>query len=313
MPVSIHSIEEVLYPAIEPHWQGSIAVGEGHALWVEDCGPRDGVPIVFLHGGPGSGCSPQHRRLFDPQRHRTILFDQRGAGRSRPLGGVDANTTTALIADIERLRQHFGVSRWLVVGGSWGCLLGLAYAQQHPDRVTGLVLRGIFLGSDAEVTAFLGDAGDDANAARRRLQTLAGEGDVLSTFTNAILGTSPADEFVLAWLNYERALMGEGPLTEAVSDTRRAAVRIQMHYLRHRFFAGERHLIDGLDRVRHLPAVLVQGAEDRVCPPVTAARLHAAWPGSYLAWIDGAGHNGLAAPIAQAVIQAVNRLTASDG
>lgn len=288
-----------LYPECEPRAVHRLAVGEGHTLYVEECGPADGLPVVFLHGGPGSGCSPAQRRLFDPARFRAILIDQRGCGRSTPAGGLEANTTAHLVADLERVRETLGISRWFVFGGSWGSLLGLAYAQAHPRRVMGMVLRGIFLGSREEV-------GDYA----RRVPLAAGMAlgdDALAPWVESILGGSPVAA-VRAWLDYERSLMGEPPLAADPEPGQLAKMRIQMHYLGNDCFVVPGALLAGMERLSGIPAAIVQGLEDPVCPPATARRLADAWPHADWIPVAGGGHGALSPPIAAACIGALERM-----
>lgn len=301
--------DDALCPPHEPHWSGWLDVGDGHRLWVEDCGRRDGVPVVFLHGGPGSGCNAAQRRLFDPEIFRAILIDQRGAGRSLPLGELRQNTTQTLIADLERVRGHFGWPQWLVYGGSWGSLLALAYAQTHPDAISGLVLRGIFLGSAAELNAYARQAARAYPAAWAAAG--APDGVPFDAFAASILDRGDAETAQQqAWLNHERALMGEPPLTAAPTPAQIAKVRIQMHYLRAGCFVEPGQLLDGVPSIRHVPAVIIQGLADPVCPPATAQQLHMRWPEA--AWIElpGAGHGGLEPAIAAATRIALKRLAA---
>ncbi len=269
-----------------------LPVGDGHTLYVEESGPPDGIPVVFLHGGPGSGCRPGQGDLFDATRYRRVLFDQRGAGRSMPLGSLAANTTAHLVADIERIRSALGIERWLVCGGSWGSLLALAYAQQHPRRVTGLVLRGIFLGSQQEVARYL--AGADVPA---------------DCFARLLSGDAAARQAAArAWLDHERRLMGEPPLADAPNAHQLAKACIQAHYLTHACFSDEQALLGDCDRLRHLPGAIVQGSHDPVCPPQAAEELHRAWPQAEWVLVAGGGHGGLAPDMAAAFVAALDRV-----
>ncbi len=299
-----------LFPESEPWAVHHLAVGDGHTLHVEECAAVDGLPVVFLHGGPGSGCSPAQRRLFDPARYRVILFDQRGCGRSTPLGATEANTTAHLVADLERLRQYLGIPAWIVFGGSWGSTLGLAYAQTFPERVLGLVLRGIFLGSSDEIRAYVeGRSGGSAGSWQSFANTVpAGESaDLLAACARRILAADPtiAVPAVRAWLNYERALMGEAPLNEVPDGARMAKARIQMHYLTQACFLPSDALLAGIDRIRHIPAAIVHGTADPVCPLSTAQELHRRWPEAHWLAVAGAGHAGLSPPIAEACSKAL--------
>ena len=299
-----------LFPESEPWAVHHLAVGDGHTLYVEECAAVDGLPVVFLHGGPGSGCSPAQHRLFDPARFRAILFDQRGCGRSTPLGADHANTTAHLVADLERLREYLGIPAWIVFGGSWGSTLGLAYAQTFPERVLGLVLRGIFLGSNDEIRAYVeGRSGGPADSWQSFADAIpaAESADLLAACARRILDGDPAiaAPAVSAWLNYERALMGEAPLNEVPDGARMAKARIQMHYLTQACFLPPDALLAGIDRIRHIPAAIVHGTADPVCPLSTAQELHRIWPEARWLAVAGAGHAGLSPPIAEVCIQAL--------
>lgn len=303
-------MRDPLFPPCKPYAARQIAVGDGHLLYVEECGLAHGQPVLFLHGGPGSGCSAAQRQLFDPERYRVIFVDQRGCGRSHPLGRIEDNTTVHLVADLEYLREALGIPAWIVFGGSWGSLLALAYAQIYPESVQGLVLRGIFLGSPEEIRAYVSGrngvpaaiwlAFADAVPDRER-------GDLLAAYARRILSAEPAIACAAAraWLDYERALMGEAPMADAPDAAQLAKARIQMHYLTQRCFLNQPELIAGVDRLRHIPSVIVQGLADPICPPRTAEKLHQAWPEATWLAIKGAGHGGLSPPIARACIKAL--------
>lgn len=290
-----------LYPAIEPYAAGVLDVGDGHVLYYERCGTPGAKPAVFLHGGPGGGISAQHRRLFDPARYDLLLFDQRGCGRSTPHASLEANTTWHLVADIERLRNLAGVERWLVLGGSWGSTLALTYAQTHPDRVSELVLRGVFTVSrreldwyyqhgaseifpdlwEAFVAQIPAEERHDLRAAyRRRL-----------TGSDLVLQTQAA----LAWAIWEGGTLTLMP----DEDTRKgfaephfalAFARIENHFFVHGGWLEDGQLIRNASRLRGIPGTIVQGRYDMVCPPRTAWELHRAWPQANLRMIEGAGH-----------------------
>lgn len=299
-----------MFPEVQPRCARRIAVGDGHYLYVEELGPPDGLPILFLHGGPGRGCSPAQRRLFDPARYRAILVDQRGAGRSLPLGTLRDNTTADLVADLDVVREALGIPAWIIFGGSWGSLLALAYAQIYPEQVLGLVLRGIFLGSEAEIAAYVRGENPGAHQAWQgfaaHFRQFAGE-DLLSVCAEKILGNdrSAAAQASRAWLDYARALCEELPLAGAPDDRESAEARIQMHFLRHNCFLMPGQLLAGVERIRHLPAAIVQGLADPVCPPQTADALHRAWPEATWFPVAHAGHGGLSPPIARASIKAL--------
>jgi proline iminopeptidase len=287
-----------------------MSVGEGHVLYVEECAAIDGLPVLFLHGGPGSGCSPTQRRLFDPERFHAVLFDQRGCGRSRPLGCIEANTTAHLVADLEYLRDALGIPAWILFGGSWGSLLALAYAQIFPERVLGLVLRGVFLGSREEIYAYVQGKGGAAPEAWKTFarQIPAGEqGDLLTAYARRILHDDPeiALPAARAWLDYERALMGELPVAQLPDAIQMAKARVQMHYLTHDCFLAPGQLLAGVERLRHIPAAIVQGLADPVCPPHVAESLHRAWPEATWVPVPDAGHGGLSPAVARACINAL--------
>lgn len=304
-------MSDPLFPEAAPFRTHRLETGDGHVLYVEECGRPDGVPVVFLHGGPGSGCSPAHRRFFDPSRFRAVLFDQRGCGRSTPLAGLQCNTTAHLAADIECIRDALGIERWIVFGGSWGSLLALAYATRYPTRIMGLVLRGIFLGSDDELRRFA--QGTDGAAPLAWQAFAAGmpeaeRHDLLRAYTSRLLA-SDADA-ARRWLDYERALMGEPPLAEAPNARQLAKTAIQAHYLSQRCFSDPEDLLARCADLRHLRAVIVQGSRDTVCPPRTAERLHRALSQATWLAVENGGHNALAADMATACIAALNTVAA---
>jgi proline iminopeptidase len=303
-------LHDPLFPDSLPRFARQMSVGEGHVLYVEECAAINGLPVLFLHGGPGSGCSPTQRRLFDPSRFHAVLFDQRGCGRSRPLGSIKDNTTAHLVADLEYLRDALGIPAWIVFGGSWGSLLGLAYAQLFPERVLGLVLRGVFLGSRDEINAYVQgshgvvpEAWDTFSGSIPRTE----RSDLLAAYARRILGEDSeiARLAARAWLDYERALMGEMPLVQMPDAVQMAKARLQMHYLTHDCFLAPGQLLAGVERLRHIPAAIVQGLADPVCPPHVAESLHRAWPEATWVPVPDAGHGGLSPPVARACINAL--------
>lgn len=277
-------------------------VGDGHWLYVEEFGKKGGVPTLFVHGGPGSGSQHVHRALFDPERHHAILFDQRGAGRSHPYLSRDANTTAHQIADIERIREFHGFERWLVTGGSWGATLALAYAQAYPQRVTALVLRAIFLGTQSEVEwAFC----EGPKRFRPELYEAfvsalpAGErDDPLNAYLDRLNDPDPKVHAPAAniWNTYERALSVLETDTIVLPDLSTMPGRVpptalmEAHYIRNRFFLTEDQLILDADKLSGIPGVIVQGRYDLLCPPAAAHALHRRWKKSRLHVIDTAGH-----------------------
>jgi proline iminopeptidase len=314
-----------MYPPLQCHAQGWLEVGEGHEIYWEVCGNPVGVPALFVHGGPGAGCGADDRRWFDPRHYRIVLLDQRGAGRSRPQGELGANTTDHLLRDMEALRTHLAIGRWLLFGGSWGATLSLAYAQRHPERVAGLVLRGVFTATRAERRwLYSGQGAALAHPhAWRRLTAGIPEcqaGDPLDTLAAGLHCADVAAQQAAAgaWLQWEQDLMdleasepppgvrdpARQPAREGVSTV--AAARIGVHFAQHAFFLGEGELLRGAARLRGLRGLIVQGGRDLVTPPAAAQALHAAWPGSRLVQIDEAGHASTHPSIAQHLIAATD-------
>jgi len=305
------------HPEIEPYETGRLRLAGPHVMYWETSGNPKGQPALFLHGGPGAGASPTHRRYFDPARYRIVVFDQRGAGRSSPLGELAENDTPTLVADIERLRRHLGIERWLVFGGSWGSTLALAYAEAHPERVTALVLRGIFLGTKPEVDWFVDDLRMVFPENWRTFAEFIPEaerGDLLAAYHRRLVDPDPAVHLPAArtWSLYEGSCSTLLPDPAAVQrfgdDTVALGIaRIEAHYFVNRCFLGPDQLIAGLDAIRRIPAVIVQGRYDMVCPIVTADRLHRAWPEAEYRVVPDAGHSASEPGIRSALIDATNR------
>jgi proline iminopeptidase len=281
--------------------------------WSEAGNPA-GLPVVFLHGGPGAGALPIYRRFFDPDTWRIVLFDQRGAGRSTPHAGLEANTTRHLVADMERLRSLLGIDRWLVFGGSWGSTLALAYGAAHPERCLGFVLRGVFLGSAAEIDWFLHGMGRFFPEAHRAFVgpiPATERGDLLGAYYRRLTDHDPAVHLPVAriWSRYESACSTLRPTgrTSAAASSDRAALsiaRIEAHYFMNRLFLEPDELIDGVERLRSIPAVIVQGRYDMVCPPETADRLARAWPEAEYIMVPDAGHSAMEPGIRQQLVRA---------
>lgn len=281
---------------------GWLDVGAGHRIAWSRHGTPDGMPAVVLHGGPGSGSSTRHLEFFDLARWQVVLFDQRGCGRSTPLGGIAHNTTTDVVGDIEALRQHLGIARWLVVGGSWGATLALTYALRHGQHCLGLLLRGTFLGQQADIDWFV----DGARAVRPAAYAAFAEGQaphaLIERYAEAFRSgdAAKAHRALVRWLRWEAALEApiepppDGPDVPAPgtpeADRLLARGRIQTHYLRQRCFLKDSELIEGARGLGHLPGVLLHGTHDLVCRPANAEAVHAAWPGSVLHWVPGVGH-----------------------
>lgn len=301
-----------------------LEVGDGHSLYLEQSGPPDGRPAVFLHGGPGSGCQAAHRQLFDPGRDRVVLFDQRGAGKSTPRGRLEANTTPHLVADLERIREALNIERWLVVGGSWGSLLGIAYALAHPERVTGLVLRGLFLGSAAEVEwAFVtGPQTLRPELWRAFLAPLpeSERDDPLAAYGRRLRGQDRVARRGAAriWHAYEQALSQLQPASTALPGSFEEAARqgsfeplspaFEWHYMCNGFFLGGESLLERAAALGELPGIVVQGRYDLICPPLTARALAARWPACRLRMVEAAGHALTETELQRAVGDAIGAL-----
>ena len=308
----------ILHPPLEPYRRGRLAVDPLHTLpWEESGNPR-GIPVVFLHGGPGGGTSPRHRQFFDPAFYRIVLFDQRGAGHSSPLGELRNNTTPHLVADIESLREHLGIERWVVFGGSWGSTLALAYGETHPGRCLGFVLRGIFLGRQSELDWFMHGMGQFFPDVRKRfVEALpaAERGDLLASYYRRLTDPDPSIYLPAAhaWSTYEGACSSLLPNTEIIAHfdddgTALALSRIEAHYFVNRIFLDEAALLENIDAIRGLPCIIVQGRYDVVCPPISAYDLHAAWPEAELNIVSDAGHSAWEPGITRELVAATERM-----
>lgn len=294
------SAVQYLYPSIEPFDRRMMDVGDGHEIYVEQSGNRDGVPVVVLHGGPGGGCSPAMRRYFDPKSYRIILFDQRGCGRSKPHASVEDNTTWHLVADIERIRGALGIEDWIVFGGSWGATLALVYAQSHAERVRHLVLRGVFTMTRAELDWFYGGgAGKFWPETWARFQELIPEDerdDMIGAYHRRLFSGNRGDEVrhAKAWSAWENALatvQSNGHGGDSPADYARAFARLENHYFMNAGFLGQDgYIYDNMDKIAHIPGVIVQGRYDMICPPDAAFRLSGLWPRADLRIIPVAGH-----------------------
>jgi proline iminopeptidase len=307
-------LNTTLFPPIAPLRHGMLAVDDLHTIYWEEVGNPNGIPVLFLHGGPGAGLSPAHRRFFDPLHYRVILFDQRGAGKSAPLGECRNNTTPLLIEDIERLRTMFGIEQWLVFGGSWGSTLALAYGQAHPERCLGFVLRGIFLCTQREIDFFLNgaewfhpDVYDEFIAGIPPQE----RGDLLGAYHRRIMSNDPEVYWpaVRAWSRFEgrRVFLLPQP-EEPPSDSLDLGVgRLESHYMANLGFFTDNQLLANVARIAHLPVVIVQGRYDVICPPVSAWRLHQAWAGSVMKMIPDAGHGAMETGITRALVTATEQ------
>ncbi|WP_266181084.1 prolyl aminopeptidase [Dyella humicola] len=315
MPQALRS----LYPEIEPYDSGMLKVSDLHTLYYEQSGNPNGKPVVFLHGGPGGGTNPKCRRFFDPAVYRIVLFDQRGCGKSTPHAELTDNTTWHLVNDIERVRTHLGIDRWQVFGGSWGSTLALAYAQTHPDRVTELVLRGIFMLRRWELEWFY-QKGCDAlypDAWESFLHAIpeAERGDLMSAYHRRLISTDPQVRVnaARAWSVWEGAtsyLWQDTSYIESSAEDEFALAfaRIECHYFVHGgFFEHDDQLLRNVDRIRKIPAVIVQGRYDVVCPMRSAWDLHRAWPEADLRIVQDAGHSAFEPGNISGLIEATDR------
>lgn len=307
-------------PLPEPTATTMLDVGDGHEIYVERIGRSDGIPAIYLHGGPGSGCQPAHRAMFDPTRFSAVLFDQRGAGRSRPWLRLEANTTQHLVADIERVRVWAGFERMIVVGGSWGSTLALAYAEAHPMRVAGIVLRAIFLGTRAEAEwAFVTGPRlfrPDLHAQFMAQLPEAERAEPLGAYYRRLLDPDPQVQVPAAWAwhYYERALSELLPAGGSIPAVLRTTGRppptavMEAHYLAQDCFLAPDQLVADAGRLAGIPGTIVQSRYDLLCPPVSAHRLHRAWPGSELQFIENAGHAMSEPGVREAMRAALERL-----
>lgn len=316
---------KTLYPEIEPFDSGMLEVSELHTIYFERCGNPDGIPVVFLHGGPGGGLIPMYRRFFDPQAYHIILFDQRGAGRSTPHAELNENTTWDLISDIETLREKFGIDKWYVFGGSWGSTLSLAYAETHPEKVRGLVLRGIFLTRPKELKWFYQHGASeifpDFWEQYRDSIPAAERDDFMSAYYKRLTSDDEKTrlEAAKAWSVWEGAtskLFPDKNLMDHFGEPQEALAlaRIECHYfMNNSFFPTENYLIENVDKIRHIPTIIVQGRYDVVCPTVSAWELHKAFPEAELRIIPDAGHSISEPGIAAALIEAMDKFKTGSG
>lgn len=312
-------MSNALYPPIEPNEQGTLPEQDGHTIYYETSGNPNGKPVLFVHGGPGGATQPMYRRFFDPAKYHIILFDQRGCGRSTPHAGLEANTTWHLVADMERLRALLGIERWMLFGGSWGSTLSLAYAQKHPQRVTELVLRGIFMLRQRELDWFyeggaariFPDAWEDFLAPIPEAE----RGQLIQAFHKRLTSDDAQVqlEAARAWSGFEGALSklipSENLKAHYTDDMQALAMaRVECHYFVNKgFLSRESQLLDEVDAIRHIPGVIVQGRYDVVCPAETAWELHKQWPEAELKIVPDAGHSATEPGIISELVAATDR------
>lgn len=314
---------QFLYPPIEPFDQRMLDVGQGHRIYLEQSGNPNGVPVIVCHGGPGGGTSPAMRRYFDPSVYRIILFDQRGCGRSRPHASCEDNTTWHLVADMELIRELLEINSWMVFGGSWGATLALVYAQTHPDRVTHLILRGVFLMTQSELAWFYGGgAGKFWPETWEKFTALVPEDehdDLIAAYHRRLFSGDREEEvrFGRAWSAWENALASvysNGVSGESPGDYARAFARLENHYFSNGgFLHMDGQILANMGRIAHIPGVIVQGRYDMICPPQSAFDIHKQWPNSDLIMVRNAGHAlsepGISAELVKTMDQLAEELT----
>ena len=305
-----------LFPEIEPFDSGRLQVDEVHSVYFEQCGNPRGKPVVFVHGGPGGGSSPVHRRFWDPAVHRIVLFDQRGCGRSSPHAELRNNTTWDLIADMERIRAHLAIDRWQLFGGSWGSTLALAYAQEYPERVTEMILRGIFLLRRREIEWYYQEGASRIfpEAWQKYLEPIPEDerGDMVGAYYRRLTSADRKERLAAAraWSMWEGSTSRLVPDPNLIARTGEASfaeafARIECHYfINCGFFDNPNQLLDNMHRLSNIPAVIVQGRYDIVCPVESAFQLHQAWPKSKLIVAPGAGHSALEPEITEQLVAA---------
>lgn len=310
---------QLLYPEIKPYARHELAVEAPHVLYADESGEPDGLPVVFLHGGPGAGCDALSRRFFDPSVYRIVTFDQRGAGRSTPHASLENNTTAHLISDMEALREFLKIDKWVLFGGSWGSTLALAYAQAHPDRVSGIILRGIFLCRDQDIRWFYQEGAShifpDYWEDYASLIPEVERGDMVSAYYRRLIGDDEicrmhAARSWSAWEGRCATLRPSAQVIDRFNDSRRAyaMARIECHYFINKAFLEPDQLLRNMPSIAHIPGILIHGRYDMVCPLDNAYALHQSWPGSELQIIRDAGHAASEAGTADALVRATQSM-----
>ena len=309
-----------LFPSVEPYQTRMLPVSDGHSLYIEECGQPDGLPVVFLHGGPGAGCESYHRRFFDPCVYRIILFDQRGCGRSTPHASLHGNTTDALVADMETIREWLGIDQWVVFGGSWGSTLGLVYAETFPERELGLVLRGIFLCRPRDIQWFYQQGASallpDHWEAFLEPVPADERGDLVNAYYRLLTGDDEVARMAAAkawslWEGLASTLLPKAAVTDHFAHPRTALslARVECHYFVNNSFMLENQILRYATRLQKIPGIIVHGRYDVVCPLEQAWALHRAWPQSCLQIIQDAGHSATEHGIVDALVAATNRFS----
>ncbi len=309
-----------LFASIGPYVSHHLQVDSLHTLYIEECGNPAGLPVVFLHGGPGAGCSPYHRRYFDPDVYRIILFDQRGCGKSTPHACLENNTSWDLVADIETIRQHLKIKKWVVFGGSWGSTLGLLYAQTHPSKVSGLILRGIFLARDKDVQWFYqqGTSKLFPDYWEKFIEPIPEDerGDMVAAYSRQLTGDNEIQQLraAKAWSTWEgvtATLQTDKDVIDSFSNSHTAlsVARIECHYFMHHCWLRPDQLINDIEKIRHIPGYIVQGRYDVICPVEQAWQLSSAWPEAELSIVGDAGHAIVEAGITEALLKASREMS----
>lgn len=309
-----------LFPEITPYSSGFMKVDETHEIYWEQCGNPHGVPILFLHGGPGAGATTTHRRFFDPDHYRIIIFDQRGAGRSTPLGSLENNTLDHIIGDIEALRYRLNIDHWTLFGGSWGSTVALAYAQKHPEHCTSMILRGIFLMEQSEIDWFLHGMKTFFPEAAEQFHGLYPDEkpeNILQRYYDDLNGEDEKARMnaAITWSLYEGACASLLPnyetiTTEEQKQSALALARMEAHYFIHGIIPKEKSLLDNIDKIRHIPTVIIQGRYDMICPILTAHNLHQAWPEADYVVVPDGGHSATDPAIRSRLIEATENMKA---
>jgi len=309
-----------LFNSIKPYVSHHLQVDALHSLYVEECGNPAGLPVVFLHGGPGAGCAPYHRRYFDPDIYRIILFDQRGCGKSTPHASLEDNTSWHLVADIEMIRAHLNIDKWVVFGGSWGSTLGLLYAQTHPDSVSGLILRGIFLARDKDVQWFYqeGTRRLFPDYWQKFIEPIAENerDDMVTAYHRQLTGDNEIQQLRAAkawsiWEGVTATLQTDQDVVSSFSNSHTAlsVARIECHYFMNKCWLEHNQLINNIDKIRHIPGYIVQGRYDVICPVEQAWELAVAWPEAKLSIIGDAGHAIVEPGITSALLQIIEEMS----